>query len=140
MARLAGRGAGGRNLHAVPKECVMLVAGLVLFTSYKCAVAHQAHGTLRCVSAGGGGPQLPQSHGGLEGLCIVPFVPHFRPHGSTLVLEQRRTVSRHDSKAGIPAQLLFHLLSVPRQVTFFLGFCLCLCLDGREVDGLLFKV
>lgn len=84
--------------------------------------------------AGGRGLKLPKGHGGFEGLCTVPLVTltHFQPHGSPLVLEQRRRVSRHDSKAGIPAQLLIHMLSVPGQVTFLLDFvCAFAWMGGR---------
>lgn len=128
------RGKGGRTLHSVLEESVFLLASLVLLTSRGCGLACQASGTLRCGDgAGGGGPKLPKGRAGFEGLCTVPLMTHFRPHGSPLVLER-------DSKAGIPAQLLLPLLSVPCQVTCLLDFCLYLCLDGREVDGLPFKV
>lgn len=80
---------------------------------------------------GGGGPVLPKGHGGFEGLCTVPLVAHFQPHGSLLLLEQMRRVLNRIPRLGCQPSFYFtHSLSLVK-VTFPLDFCAF----GWEANG-----
>lgn len=100
-------------------------------TSNEGGIADPASGTVRCGNGAAQveGTETPQTvEGGAEELCTLAVVAHLQPHGSMLVLEQRRRVLAASLQGRDSSQLLLHLLSVPPQVTFLLGFCLYLCL------------
>lgn len=100
-------------------------------TSNEGGIADPASGTMRCGNGAAQveGTETPQTaEGSAEELCTPAVVAHLQPHGSTLVLEQRRRVLAASLQGRDSSQLLLHLLSVPPRVTFLLGFCLYLCL------------